>query len=419
MMQNKTVSEPGRFDTTVYTRELDAVLANGQEESCAALVDVSDEKNMVQRVQGTPPHAPLDAAQLGLLTRAVLMPDELSSVQRTELNVLISALGGLQAVVIPMSKEDIFALRLSGSNRVLILLIRHRDVTVIDAGTVARAQVVRSKVEQNKLELSPMEQSYSIWATLVNKLMELTRKAGMSLQLKGVLKDAIQGDEYVSAGILVDLAQRSVLDYYLIGAVDAAAVLKAVLPLFGGALDLYPLLAAMGYARHNSDNNSGNNSDNNIGKVQLQIGERDFYWLRVPYFPLLHLPFDPIAMLLLYKKPQGNPVLDWSVLDRAGLNLLRLRIGVLLEGGLQTMLEPFPRTHIEFQAILDELGRLDREDVISRLDIGGFAPRPVDIDGTIQRCQECIYYLPHRKWCDLPELPVPVEPDWWCRLWKV
>ncbi len=32
---------------------------------------------------------------------------------------------------------------------------------------------------------------------------------------------------------------------------------------------------------------------------------------------------------------------------------------------------------------------------------------------------ECIYYLPHRKWCDLPELPVPVEPQWWCRLWKL
>jgi len=28
-------------------------------------------------------------------------------------------------------------------------------------------------------------------------------------------------------------------------------------------------------------------------------------------------------------------------------------------------------------------------------------------------------YLPNAKWCDLPELPIPVEPDWWCRLWKI
>ena len=112
-------------------------------------------------------------------------------------------------------------------------------------------------------------------------------------------------------------------------------------------------------------------------------------------------------------------MLDWSIIDRAGLNLLRLRIGALLEGGLQTMTEPFPLTHVEFQAILEELGQLDHEDIVRRLDIGGFAPKPMYIDGVTQRCQECIYYLPHRKWCDLPELPVPVEANWWCRLWKM
>ena len=52
-----------------------------------------------------------------------------------------------------------------------------------------------------------------------------------------------------------------------------------------------------------------------------------------------------------------------------------------------------------------------------RLVIGGFLNRP---NGPLEaRCQECIYFLVHRKWCDLPELSVPVEPDWWCRLWKI
>ena len=35
------------------------------------------------------------------------------------------------------------------------------------------------------------------------------------------------------------------------------------------------------------------------------------------------------------------------------------------------------------------------------------------------RCQECMYYLVHKRWCDLPELDLPAEPDWWCRLWRI
>ena len=408
MMQSQSVSERDRFDTVVYAHELDALLASGQEGSSAALVEVTGKNNnVVQRTQGTPPHTALDAAQLGLLTRAVLMPGEISDVQGRELSALIATLGGLDIVIVPLEKVDIFALRLPDTSRVLILLIRRREVTVIDSGTAVRAQAIRNKVKQDKFESSPMEKSYSIWSALVNKLMDLTRKAGISLPLKGVLKDAIQEDKYVSMAVLVDLAQRSVLDHHLIGAADAADVLKAVIPLFGGSLELHPLLQAMGHAR------------SDFGKVQLQIGGRDFYWMRIPFFPLLSLPFDPAAALVLYKQPQGKPMLDWAALDRAGLNLLRLRIGVLLEGGLKTTLEPFPRTHVEFQNLLDELGQLDRQDLINRLDLGGFAPRPMDIDGITQRCQECIYYLRHRKWCDLPELPVPVEPNWWCRLWKM
>ncbi|QBB72759.1 hypothetical protein ELE36_18015 [Pseudolysobacter antarcticus] len=91
----------------------------------------------------------------------------------------------------------------------------------------------------------------------------------------------------------------------------------------------------------------------------------------------------------------------------------------MLEGGLKTTVEPFPETQVEFQRILDELALLDHNDLTTRLQVGGFLREPKEIAGVMQRCQECIYYLPHRKWCDLPELPVPVEPNWWCRLWKV
>jgi hypothetical protein len=49
--------------------------------------------------------------------------------------------------------------------------------------------------------------------------------------------------------------------------------------------------------------------------------------------------------------------------------------------------------------------------------VGGFTNHPYGPEQ--QRCMECMYYLVHHKWCDLPELAVPVEPEWWCRLWRI
>ena len=92
-------------------------------------------------------------------------------------------------------------------------------------------------------------------------------------------------------------------------------------------------------------------------------------------------------------------------------------IADLLESGLETQTEPFPESAIEFAKILDELRALEPDDLKGRLVIGGFTDEPYGEDE--MRCQECIYFLVHRRWCDLPELAVPVEPNWWCRLWKI
>lgn len=92
-------------------------------------------------------------------------------------------------------------------------------------------------------------------------------------------------------------------------------------------------------------------------------------------------------------------------------------IAEMLEEGLETQVEPFPETAVEFARILDELRALEPDDLKGRLVIGGFADEPYGPDE--MRCQECIYFLVHRKWCDLPELSVPVEPNWYCRLWKI
>jgi hypothetical protein len=92
-------------------------------------------------------------------------------------------------------------------------------------------------------------------------------------------------------------------------------------------------------------------------------------------------------------------------------------VAELLEAGLVTQVEPFPETEKEFGAIINQLRALDSDDVERKLVIGGFLDRPYGPDKL--RCMECINFLVNRKWCDLPELALPVEPSWFCRLWRI
>jgi hypothetical protein len=96
---------------------------------------------------------------------------------------------------------------------------------------------------------------------------------------------------------------------------------------------------------------------------------------------------------------------------------LRAKIGKILADGLETQTEPFPETHVEFGKLLDEVRELPPDDLEGKLVLSGFTDKPYGPDQ--MRCLECMYYLVHRKWCDLPELNVPVEPDWYCRLWRI
>jgi len=96
---------------------------------------------------------------------------------------------------------------------------------------------------------------------------------------------------------------------------------------------------------------------------------------------------------------------------------LRKVIADLLASSLQTQVEPFPPTEKEFADITNELRALEPDDVTGKLVVGGFMDHPYGPDNW--RCADCIYYLANRRWCDLPELAVPVEPDWYCRLWRM
>ena len=85
--------------------------------------------------------------------------------------------------------------------------------------------------------------------------------------------------------------------------------------------------------------------------------------------------------------------------------------------GLKTQVEPFPETDREFGKLLDELRPLSADQLREKLDISGWILEPYGEDQ--MRCQECMYYLVHKRWCDLPELDLPAKPEWWCRLWRL
>lgn len=103
--------------------------------------------------------------------------------------------------------------------------------------------------------------------------------------------------------------------------------------------------------------------------------------------------------------------------DKADHATLLRMIKDMLNEGLKTKVEPFPETDKEFGKILDSLRAMEVNDLRSKLVESGWLLRPVGEDE--MRCQECMYYLVHKRWCDLPELDLPAEPDWWCRLWRI
>lgn len=85
--------------------------------------------------------------------------------------------------------------------------------------------------------------------------------------------------------------------------------------------------------------------------------------------------------------------------------------------GLVTEVEPFPETDKEFSKLLDILRPLDANELRKKLIISGWLLEPYGPDK--MRCQECMYFLVHKRWCDLPELNLPAKADWWCRLWRI
>jgi hypothetical protein len=96
---------------------------------------------------------------------------------------------------------------------------------------------------------------------------------------------------------------------------------------------------------------------------------------------------------------------------------LRGSIARKLSSGLATMTEPVPVDDADLAEIVNELREVPRTDVDRKLVISGFVDHPYGDEA--HRCLECMYYRVHRKWCALPAIALPVEPEWWCRLWRI
>lgn len=104
------------------------------------------------------------------------------------------------------------------------------------------------------------------------------------------------------------------------------------------------------------------------------------------------------------------------------LDAQRTELGILLAAGLDTDWQHRAYSHDEIRRVVDALQALAPGDVQGRLRIGGFTLTPFvaeDEPEIEQSCRTCMYYEAHSRFCALPELMLPVEPEWSCVLWRI
>lgn len=97
---------------------------------------------------------------------------------------------------------------------------------------------------------------------------------------------------------------------------------------------------------------------------------------------------------------------------------LRAEIGAVLAQGLDAEVWPRAETSADVNLIVHRL-KAEGADLKAKLIIAGFTDYVITADGLEQPCETCMYYLVKRRFCDLPELMLPVEPQWSCRLWRI
>ncbi|MEP7012146.1 MAG: hypothetical protein ABJC13_17630 [Acidobacteriota bacterium] len=237
--------------------------------------------------------------------------------------------------------------------------------------------------------------------------LSLRRSVTEQVQVSGKTEigPTLEATNEVLLGLLLDLKAGEVLDRY--ERFEEVSVVKPDGDLTELVRDLFLANGpARGVNLHHRDVKSIE-----IRRAEIVTPTRSFLWAR--------LNFDPEHLMVVSADRRVIPGLLAIMMRAIEVETVRIWVDGLLSYGIKSTMSPFPDTQSEFLAIVRDLRRLEKNDLLGRLDLGGFANYTVGEGEEMQRCQECIYYLPNGKWCDLPELPVPVEPHWWCRLWKM
>ena len=98
---------------------------------------------------------------------------------------------------------------------------------------------------------------------------------------------------------------------------------------------------------------------------------------------------------------------------------LRNKWGGMLAEGLKTDWENRAYSSEQVNETVAHLQDLKPDDYQQKLVIAGFTESPYVIEDMPQACETCMYYLLHRRFCELPSLNLPVEPQWSCILWRI
>jgi hypothetical protein len=111
-------------------------------------------------------------------------------------------------------------------------------------------------------------------------------------------------------------------------------------------------------------------------------------------------------------------------MDAAELDAQRKAIEVALRAGLLTGWQQRAYTDADVRRVVEALqavppgaGQLEE---LLKLSGATLTPYTDGGDPDIeQSCSTCMYYEPHRRYCNLPELKLGVEPQWSCILWRI
>ncbi len=108
-------------------------------------------------------------------------------------------------------------------------------------------------------------------------------------------------------------------------------------------------------------------------------------------------------------------------MEQTDCDVLRDRLSSLLQDGLETESRERAYTSQAVNAIVARLQALRPGDEAGKLRVAGFTARAYECveEEITQSCATCMYFELHRQFCALPELQLPVRPEWSCRLWRI